>query len=434
MDKQALKQAVCAAIDQHREKIFEIGEAIRVNPELGYKEFKTAQRVKEVFEEMGLPYQEKVALTGLIAQMKGRSPGVKMAVMGELDAVVCPGHPQADPVTGAAHSCGHHAQVAAMLGMAMGLQSGGAMEYLDGDLLLMAVPAEEAVEIEWRQSLIDQGKIRYIGGKQNMIKDGYFDDIDLAMMVHGTTGDKIEMADTSTGFVVKFVRYLGKEAHAGGAPHLGINALNAAQIGLAAINANRETFQDKDTIRVHPIITKGGDLVNVVPADVRIETYIRGKTMEGVLDASKKVNRALKAGADAVGAQVVIQEIPGYMPRMNEKRMNQLFEANVTPLVGSDHVVNNGHTTGSSDFGDIMHLMPGIHPYIGGAVGRGHSSDYQIVDPEMFYIVPAKAMAMTVIDLLWDGAAEAKAIVESYQPVYKNKEEYLAAWEELMKG
>ena len=78
--------------------------------------------------------------------------------------------------------------------------------------------------------------------------------------------------------------------------------------------------------------------------------------------------------------------------------------------------------------------MPGIHPYIGGAVGRGHSSDYQIVDPEMFYIVPAKAMAMTVIDLLWDGAAEAKAIVESYQPVYKNKEEYLAAWEELMKG
>ena len=288
MDKQALKQAVCAAIDQHREKIFEIGEAIRVNPELGYKEFKTAQRVKEVFEEMGLPYQEKVALTGLIAQMKGRSPGVKMAVMGELDAVVCPGHPQADPVTGAAHSCGHHAQVAAMLGMAMGLQSGGAMEYLDGDLSLMAVPAEEAVEIEWRQSLIDQGKIRYIGGKQNMIKDGYFDDIDLAMMVHGTTGDKIEMADTSTGFVVKFVRYLGKEAHAGGAPHLGINALNAAQIGLAAINANRETFQDKDTIRVHPIITKGGDLVNVVPADVRIETYIRGKTMEGVLDASKK--------------------------------------------------------------------------------------------------------------------------------------------------
>ncbi len=120
---------------------------------------------------------------------------------------------------------------------------------------------------------------------------------------------------------------------------------------------------------------------------------------------------------------MVIQEIPGYMPRMNEKRMNQLFEANVTPLVGSDHVVNNGHTTGSSDFGDIMHLMPGIHPYIGGAVGR-----------EMFYIVPAKAMAMTVIDLLWDGAAEAKAIVESYQPVYKNKEEYLAAWEELMKG
>ena len=434
MDKQALKQAVCAAIDENRDKIIAIGEEIRVNPELGYKEFKTAERVRKVFEEMELPYQDKVSVTGLIAQMKGRDSKVKMAVMGELDAVVCPGHPQADPVTGAAHSCGHHAQVAAMLGMAMGLKYGGAMEQLDGDIALMAVPAEEAVEIEWRQSQIDAGVISYIGGKQNMIKEGYLDDIDLAMMVHGTTGDKIELAETSTGFVVKFVRYLGKEAHAGGAPHLGINALNAANIGLAAINANRETFQDKDTIRVHPIITKGGDLVNVVPADVRIETYIRGKTMDGVLDASKKVNRALKAGADAVGAQVVIQEIPGYMPRMNNKRMNELFEANVTPLVGADHVINNGHSTGSSDFGDIMHLMPGIHPYIGGAVGRGHSSDYQIADPEMFYIVPAKAMAMTAIDLLWDGAAEAKAIVDAYEPVYKNKEEYLAAWEELMRG
>lgn len=434
MDRQQMKKAVCEKIDQNRGRIIALGESIRVQPELGYKEYKTAEKVKRAFEELELPYIDKVSVTGLIADMKGRSHGIRLAVMGELDAVVCPGHPQADPVTGAAHSCGHFGQIAAMLGMAIGLKESGVMAELDGDISLMAVPAEEAVEIEWRQGLIDEGKISFIGGKQNMIKEGYFDNVDLAMMIHGTTSDKVEMAETSTGFVVKFIKYTGKEAHAGSAPHMGVNALNAAEIGLMAVHAQRETFKDEDTIRVHPIITKGGDLVNVIPADVRIETYIRGKTMSGVLDASQKVNRALKAGAMAVGAQVEIKEIPGYMPRMNEKRMNELFRANAETLVPKDRIINNGHTTGSSDFGDIMHLMPGIHPYIGGAEGRAHSSDYQVTDPELFYIVPAKAMAMTAVDLLCGGAEEAKEIVKNYTPVYKSKEEYLSAWEQLIKG
>ena len=433
MDKQELKNAVCKVIDEHRDEIISIGEAIRVAPELGYKEYKTAALVESVFEKMGLEYENKIALTGSMTRLKGKSDKIKLAIMGELDAVVCPGHPQADPVTGAAHSCGHFMQIASMLGTGMALKYSGAMEYLDGEVVLMAVPAEEAVEIEWRNSLIEEGTISFIGGKQEMIKQGYFDDISMAMMCHGTTGDKIQIAETSTGFIVKYVRYTGKEAHAGGAPHLGINALNAATLGLQAVHMQRETFRDQDTIRVHPIITKGGDLVNVIPADVRIETYVRGKNMEGVTDASQKVNRALRAGADAFGAKIDIKEIPGYMPRFNHKVMNGLFEANITSVVGEENVTNNGHTTGSSDFGDIMHLMPAIHPYIGGAKGVGHSSDYQVEDPEMFYIAPTKAMAMTTIDLLFDDAAVAKEIIAEHVPVYKNKEEYLAAWEEIAK-
>lgn len=431
MDKQAMKEAVCKLIDQRREEIINIGETIRVAPELGYKEYKTAAFVESIFERMGLEYENKVALTGSIARLKGKSTKVKIAVMGELDAVVCPGHPQADPATGASHSCGHFMQIASMLGTGMALKYSGVMDELDGEVVLMATPAEEAVEIEWRNDLIEKGVISFIGGKQEMIKQGYFDDIDMAMMCHGVTSDKIEIAETSTGFIVKNIRYIGKEAHAGGAPHLGVNALNAASLGLQAVAYQRETFQEKDTIRVHPIITKGGDLVNVVPADVRIETYVRGKTMEGVIDASQKVNRAFRAGADAMGAGIEIKEIPGYMPRFNNKEMNRLFYANAVQVVGEDNITNNGHTTGSSDFGDIMHLMPAIHPYIGGATGIGHSSDYQVDDPELFYIAPTKIMAMTIIDLLCDGAVLAEEIIKDFVPVYKNKEEYLKAWEEI---
>lgn len=433
MNKQALKAEALAAIDARRTEIIQLGEQIRTNPELGYKEHQTAALVEQVYRQLGLSFRGGLAITGSKAHLPGRQALVRLALMGELDAVVCPEHPNAHPETGAAHSCGHNAQIAAMLGTAMGLLDSGAMQHLDGDVVLMAVPAEEPVEIEWRQRLREQGKIQFLGGKQEMIALGELDDIDLTVMFHSSTSAKNRKAavgGTANGFVAKFVKYKGKEAHAGGAPHLGINALNAALLGLMGIHANRETFKDEDTIRIHPIITKGGDLVNIIPADVRMETYVRGKTMPAILDASAKVNRALLAGATAVGAEVEIVEIPGFLPRINNPRMTDLFRENVAELVGAENVAENTHGTGSSDIGDVMHIMPAIHPYVGGAVGAGHTKDYQVADPDLFYIVPAKAMAMTVIDLLADGAVEALAVKRDYPPLL-TKEQYLEQWAEF---
>ncbi len=434
MDVKILKERVCKAIEDHKEEIMALGDSIFKEPELGYKEYKTAAKVKAFIDEkIGMPYEDGIALTGIIGKMPGRDHKVNLALMGELDAVVCPDHPYADPETGAAHSCGHFAQIAATFGAALGLKEAGIMDELDGDIEFWAVPAEECVEIEWRNELRANGTISFLGGKQEMIKLGYLDDVDLSLMIHSQPGLTCKTAGTSVGFVSKFVKYTGKEAHAGGAPHNGINALNAAQIGLMAIHANRETFRDEDTIRVHPIITKGGDLVNIVPADVRIEAYVRGKTMTSVLDASKKVNRSFEAGAMAVGAEVEIVEIPGYMPRINNQTMNELFAANCAELVGAEKCTYTEHPTGSSDYRDIQHLVPGIHPYVGGATGTEHGSSYAIEDREMLYIVAAKAMAMTAIDLLANGAEKALEIKRNFTPVYANKEEYLAAWDELMK-
>ena len=433
MDTKLLKEKVCKVIDEHRDEIIALGDSIYREPELGYKEFKTAEKVKAFIDKIGLDYESEIITTGIVAKLPGRENKATLAIMGELDAVVCPTHPYADPVTGAAHSCGHFAQVASAFGAALALKESGVINELDGNLEFWAVPAEECVEIEWRKSLIDEGKISFLGGKQEMIKLGYLDNVDLAMMIHATSQPKTQIAGTTTGFVTKFIRYKGKAAHAGGAPHLGINALNAAQVGLMAVHAQRETFKNEDTIRVHPIITKGGDLVNVVPDDVRIETYVRGKTMAGVLDASKKVSRAFTAGAMAVGAEIEIQEIPGYMPRDNNKAMNALFEANLASIVGAENIEHQIHSTGSSDFGDVMHLVPGIHPYVAGATGGEHSPSFQVTDPETLYIASAKTLAMTAIDLLANGAEKALEIKAQHKPIYANKEEYLAAWEELMK-
>lgn len=433
MNKTDLKAAVLAAIDGRRQEIIDIGEKIRRNPELGYKEHQTAALVEEKFAAMGLQYERGLAITGSKARLKGAERKVSLAVMGELDAVLCPEHPEAHPETGAAHSCGHNAQIAAMLAVGMALQDVNAMDHLAGDVVLMAVPAEEPVEVEWRQRLRERGQISFLGGKQEFIKLGVMDDVDMTVMFHSTVTQPNRMASvggTANGFVTKFIKYIGKEAHAGGAPHLGVNALNAAILGLQAIHANRETLKDDDTIRIHPIITKGGDLVNIIPADVRMETYVRGKSMPAILDASRKVNRALQAGAMAVGAEVEIIEIPGFLPRVSNPRMDELMRENLNQLLGPENVATGSHGTGSSDIGDIMHIMPAIHPYVAGAVGAGHTKDYQVEDPELFYIVPAKAMALTVVDLLFGDAAEAKQIIANFPPAM-SKEEYLRKWEEF---
>ncbi|MEW6723299.1 MAG: amidohydrolase [Bacillota bacterium] len=431
-----MKQRVLEAIDRQAERIVEIGHDIFTHPELGYKETRSAQRVAEVLREMGLEPETGLAITGVRADIVPENPQVSLAILGELDAVVCPEHPHADPETGASHSCGHNGQIAAMLGAGMGLLESGVWEQLGGQVVLFAVPAEEFVELEYRQKLRDEGKIRFFGGKQELIARGHFDDIDLAMQIHLAALPQqytCMLGGTSNGFIGKLIRYIGKEAHAGGAPHLGVNALNAAMLGIQAIHAQRETFRDEDTVRVHPIITRGGDLVNIIPADVRLETYVRGKTMEAILDASQKVNRALRAGAMAVGAEVEITELPGYLPRLNDPAMNELFRENLSALVPAESILPPSHTTGSSDMGDINHLLPSIHPYVGGAVGKGHSKEFEVTDPQLAYVTSAKALALTAIDLLADEARRALEIKRAFKPIY-TKESYLAMWEKLFQG
>ncbi|WP_341484279.1 M20/M25/M40 family metallo-hydrolase, partial [Merdimmobilis hominis] len=253
VSKQELKRRACEAIDKNRDKIVALGDSIFSEPELGYKEFKTSEKIKKAFDEMGYKYQDGVAITGVVAPLKGKESKIRVAVMGEMDAVVAPGHRCANKETGAAHSCGHNCMCAGLVGVGYAFAGTGIMEELSGDVVLMAVPAEEYVEIEYRNELKKAGKIWFLGGKQEFVKLGVFDDIDIMIMQHTSTFDgtgvKGVCGGTGNGFMGKLVRYIGKEAHAGGAPHLGINALNAAQIGLMAVNANRETFQDKDHIR-----------------------------------------------------------------------------------------------------------------------------------------------------------------------------------------
>lgn len=433
MDREDMKRAVCAEIDRRREDIVRVAQAMLHHPELGYKEVKTAALVKGELEALGLPLREGLAITGVDGTLEGGRPGPTLYLMGELDAVISPEAPIHDPATGAAHQCGHHIQVASMLGAAMGLVGAGIAGGLAGRIRFLGVPAEEFVEIEYRLGLVEEGKIGFLGGKPELIRQGYFDEGGIAMMVHSFPNAPepgFYFGARGNGFLAKFVQYVGRAAHAGAAPHEGINALNAACLGILAIHAQRETFRDEDAIRVHPIVTKGGDVVNIVPADVRLETYVRGKSVEAILDASRKVDRALRAGGDAVGAETRIRNVPGYLPLFQDERLTALGKANGQVLLGERGALDAGFLGGSFDVGDLAHLMPVLHPLVGGTRGPLHGKDFAVVDYEAAAVLPAKLLAMCAVDLLADGARLARDVIANYRAPL-TKERYLALMADL---
>ena len=436
LSKEELKLKVCSEIDSRSDEIVMVAKTIMDNPEPGFREKKTSRLVAEKFAGLGINYRNGLGITGVKGIVSGGSEGPTVAVLGELDSLIVPGHPNADPETGAAHACGHNVQIGMLIGVATGLIHAGILPSLAGRVAFIAVPAEEYIEIEYREELRAQGKISYLGGKPELIKLGEFDDIDMAMMTHTGTafgGKLVGMGGTCNGCVAKQVQFIGRGAHAGGAPHAGINALNAATIALSAIHAQRETFKDTDTIRVHPIITRGGQAVNIVPADVRMETFVRGKTLEAIKDANGKVDRALRAGALAVGGSVRIKTLPGYLPLVNDRNLVADYRANAESLLGKRKVAPPGHhSTGSTDMGDVSNIMPAIHPHAAGATGNAHGDDFLIEDYEMAVLNPARIMAMTVIDLLADGAIRGNEVIAKHKPRL-SKQEYLDLLDSLRK-
>lgn len=426
-DRAVVKKRVQELVAKHAPKAIDLARDVLEHPETGFREFRTARVVGEFFDYLGLPHRDGLAMTGVRADVTGAAPGPRVAVMGELDSLIVPGHPFADPITTFAHACGHHTQIGSMLAAAAALADDDVREALHGNVAFLAVPAEEYIELEYRQSLVEQGKLEFMGGKAELVKLGVFDDIDITMLTHSSTNaaeGKIAYGSINNGAIAKEARFIGVQAHAGSAPHRGVNALQAATIAMAAINANRETFQDGDSIRVHPIVTHGGDVVNAVPANVRMEMFVRGRSLDAIADADRKVERALKAGALAVGAKVELSTYAAYLPMTLNEELLEIFRQNAEVVVGKDEVRRAGPRGSSTDMGDLTHLLPTIQPYATGCTGTVHGADFLVEDYQAAVANPAAAMALTVVDLLAEGG-DAPAVINSFQAPL-TKDAYLA--------
>ncbi|MBO5281033.1 MAG: amidohydrolase [Clostridia bacterium] len=416
---------ISAAVEKYREMILDAERYIWKNPETGYKEFKTSKYMAEKFEELGYSLNYADGITGFYTVIDTGKAGPEVLILGELDSIICSTHPESDPETGAVHSCGHNAQCAALLGVAAALTDKNVLSRLCGKIRLCAVPAEELLEIEYRSELKKQGKIKYFGGKSEFLSRGYFDGVDIAFMVH--TANIFCARHYTVGCIAKNIIYKGRASHAGSAPWSGINALYAANCGLNALNALRETFKEEDYIRVHPIITSGGDMVNAIPETVRMESYVRGKTFEAINSANKKVNRALIGAALSMGANIDIIDIPGYAPLVNDMNMIELAK-DAMEMTDPDikFIFNDTTGTGSTDMGDLSAIMPVVHPYAAGAEGKSHGNNYKITDPVAACVTNAKWQVAMLTLLLENSAERAKRIISEFKPEFASKEDFLA--------
>jgi metal-dependent amidase/aminoacylase/carboxypeptidase family protein len=233
----------------------------------------------------------------------------------------------------------------------------------------------------------------------------------------------------------KQIIYKGVAAHAGGSPWNGVNALYAANCGLNAMNAIRETFQEQDIIRVHPIVTSGGVMVNAIPETVTLESYVRGKTFEGIEQANHRVNRALCGAALSLGANVEIVDFFGYAPRNDDPNMIRLTaKAAELAIPEQNFEVSDIISSGSTDMGDLSAIMPIAHPLTGGTRGLAHGSDYEIADPIAACVDCAKLQIAMLYVLLSNNADEAKKVIREFKPQFASKEEFFKAVDAFAKN
>ncbi|MEG0911545.1 MAG: amidohydrolase [Ruthenibacterium sp.] len=416
----AIAQKILTQIDANRDALIAFAKKIAAEAEPGFYEEHTAQKVVDFLENCGLAPQTGLARTGVKATLGDKKP--RVCILAELDGVACPAHPQANAANGLAHACGHNLQLTALAGAAMALTDPAVAQALDGSVAFFAVPAEEYVRLETQAAVAKSDGIRFCCGKSELLRIGAFSDIDIALTTHvhmiETDADLLLGNNACNGFLCKSVVFRGKAAHAATAPHLGINALNAAALSLSAIGMLRETFREKDTVRIHTNILRGGDALNVVPDAVTLEAQLRAANLTALHDVSAVFDRACTGCAAALGAKAEIETHQGYMPVLPSAAHAASIAAAKT-IGGHLHIKHadlSVQNMASTDVGDLTQVLPVINFTHSGVAGALHSAEFHVTDEEKAYIIPAKMMALQVYELLKNGAVLAQKTLADFTP------------------
>ncbi len=392
-----------------------------LTPELGFKEQNTQEILKQFFKDHGITNIEDYGINGFSITIGEGKPSI--GLIAELDALVVNNHPTAKEPDYAAHACGHHLQCVIMAYVAKKLIQ---LPQLSGCVKVFFVAAEEYVDLDYRKSLVDNGQIQFLSGKKNLLQLGVFDDIEVILSCHtmgATEHPTMELNASLSGFVYKKYQFQGNSAHAAVAPHLGINALNAQVLTQNAIALLRETFQEKDMVRVHLMTTLGGQSVNAVPSLTVLEGYIRGITFDVLSLTEKKVDQAATHCAQALGGNCIIETTKGYYPLEQSRALSQVLRPHMEVCVG-ESIIDEQKSFAAGDVGDLSLFKPTIQFGFSGCKGTVHGDDFMMHNSLEALVYPLYVLCNSVMDML-EKPAMIEGILKDFK-VKMTKEEYFA--------
>ncbi|MGM0903626.1 MAG: M20/M25/M40 family metallo-hydrolase [Bacillota bacterium] len=376
---------------QNYAEIKRIADSIYANPELGYKEWQTKETVIDFLKQKDPSIEiSEFSTTGFKFQLGSGKP-LNLGFIAELDAVYAPTHMYADKGTGAAHNCGHYTQVAIALALYTYLLESELYKTFDYSITFIFVPAEEYLDLAYRDELIAQNKITHYGGKPEAMKLGVFDDIDFAICVHAMGGEfperTTEVNCDLAGFLYKKYKFLGKATHAGFDPFSSKNAYNMSSLFNVALGLSRQQLKDDEHVRINPIVMESDMSTNVIPNHITVGTDLRTKTIGYMKEVAKKIDDAAKGSSLALQGEVEIQTQMGYLPFVQDRYLSdfviEAFEEN-DEITG---ISKNNAISAAGDIGDLSYILPCIQIGYSGFTGTIHGDDFIDIDPEYIYEV-----------------------------------------------
>jgi amidohydrolase len=374
LDIKQLKDLIIEEVDANRDEVINLSRAIHENPELGMSEHKAVERLCHFLADKGFDIEKNICdLPTAFRAVYGSGKPV-IGFLAEYDAL---------PELG--HACGHNIIAASSAGA--GVAARKAVDAFGGTIEVIGTPAEEL-----------------IGGKIIMAQKGAFSELDAALMVHPASHDSASTEALACQTLE--IEFFGKPAHAAGKPEEGINALEAMILSFNAVNSLRQHILSK--ARIHGIITDGGSAANVVPDHSAGYFLIRSPETGYMEELKEKVLDCFKGAALSTGARLEYRwDEHAFEPLLNNMTLCRLFADNMKQIGRETAVTDPGKTFGSTDFGNVSQLVPGLHGLIsitGGTVLAAHTPEFKEAAGSergmQAVIDAAKGMAMTAADLL----------------------------------
>jgi len=388
MKVEELKALVIGGVEAQRRRLGELSLRIHANPELGFQETRAVTWLTQYLAESGFSIEQGICDLATAFRAAYGEGEPRIAILAEYDAL---------PELG--HACGHN--LIAVSAVGAGVACKPAIDQLGGSVLVIGTPAEEIY-----------------GGKVLMADKGAFDDIDIAMMVHPGTHDTATTRALACQTLE--VEFFGRAAHAAACPEAGINALEAMIQSFTAVNSLRQHI--KDRARIHGIITDGGQAANIVPAHSAATFIVRAEDNEYLDELKKKVIGCFEGAAMASGARLEYRWAGvKYAAMRNNPTLATLFKQNMEVLGRPIKLADPDSSFGSTDMGNVSQLVPSIHPRVAIAPGEVvvHSPQFALAAASEAgsrgLLDGAKAMAMTVVDLLADPEIVGKIKTEFQQ-------------------